>query len=129
MCQVDAIYYATTNGIKGIFSDSNTAVTILSATNVKLNYDVGTKRLIYYDGTSLNTVKLDGSNSTTIASVTTLERFTVDHITRKVYYVTDLFKAVRIIDLNTGNITDLNPSNIADVDDLDSDPDNRYVNK
>lgn len=128
-CQVDAIYYATTNAIKGVFSDGNSTVTILSATDVKLNYDSGTKRLIYYNGKSLTTVKLDGSDSNTITSLTSLSRFTVDHVARKVYYTTSLFKALRIIDLNTGNTTALNPTNIADIDDLDSDPDNRYVNK
>ncbi|XP_028415958.1 protein crumbs-like [Dendronephthya gigantea] len=123
-CKVEALYYATTDAIKGVFSDGNTTVTILSATDVKLNYDSGTKRLLYYDGTSLITVKLDGSNATTIASLTTISRFTVDHITRKVYYVTGLFKSLNVIDLNTGNTAGLNPTDIANVDDLDSDPDN-----
>ncbi|XP_028406424.1 cubilin-like [Dendronephthya gigantea] len=66
-CKVEAIYYATTDAIKGVFSDGNTTVTILSATNVKLNYDSGTKRLLYYDGTSLITVKLDGRNITKLS--------------------------------------------------------------
>ncbi|XP_028416438.1 pro-epidermal growth factor-like [Dendronephthya gigantea] len=122
-CQADALYYATTDAIKGVFSDGNTTVTILSATNVKLNYDSGTKRLLYYDGTSLITVKLDGSNATTIASLSTIFRFTVDHIARKVYYVTELFKSLNVIDLNTGNTAGLNPTNISNVVDLDCDPD------
>ncbi|XP_028416436.1 fibrillin-2-like [Dendronephthya gigantea] len=125
VCTVDAIYYATTSAIKGVFSDGNSTVTILSATNVKLNYDSGTKRLIYYDGSKLITVKLDGSDPITIrGSLTTLDRFTVDHIKRKVYFITNLFRKVSIVDLDTGNLTDLNPTDIVNADDLDSDPTN-----
>ena len=124
---MDAIYYATASAIKGVFSDGNSTVTILSATDVKLNYDTTSKRLLYYDGGDLVAVELDGSDPTTIASLTTLDRFTVDHITRKVYFITNLFKKVRIIDLDTGNITDLNPKNIDEADDLDSDATNRYI--
>ncbi|XP_028415962.1 adhesion G protein-coupled receptor E1-like [Dendronephthya gigantea] len=127
-CTVDAIYYATTSAIKGVFSDGNSTVTILSATNVKLNYDSATKRLIYYDGSNLITVKLDGSDPITIrGSLTTLDRFTVDHIKRKVYFITNLFKKVSIVDLVTGNLTDLNPTDIVNADDLDSDPTNSFL--
>ncbi|XP_028413538.1 pro-epidermal growth factor-like, partial [Dendronephthya gigantea] len=125
VCTVDAIYYATTSAIKGVFSDGNSTKTILSATNVKLNYDSGTKRLIYYDGSKLITVKLDGSDPITIrGSLTNLDRFTVDYIKRKVYFITSLFKKMSIVDLDTGNLTDLNPTDIVKADDLDSDPTN-----
>ena len=128
-CTVDALYYATTRAIKGVFSDGNSTVTILSATNVKLNYESTTKRLIYYDGSSLITVKLDGSDPITIReSLATLDRFTVDPIKRKIYFITNLFKKVRIIDLDTGNMTDLNPTDIGTVEDVDNDPTNRYIN-
>ena len=127
-CTVDAIYYATTSAIKGVFSDGNSTVTILSASNIKLNYDSATKRLIYYDGSNVVTVKLDGSDPITIrGSLATLDRFTVDPIKRKIYFITNLFKKVRIIDLDSGNMTDLNPTNIVNAQDLDNDPTNRYV--
>ena len=123
-CKVDAIYYATSSEVKGVFSDGNSTVTILSESGVRLNYDYSSERLIYYDGSSLISVKLDGSDAMTIASVSSLSRFAVDHLARKVYYFTDLFRKIRGIDLNNGTQTDLN-LNLGQVEDLDTYPSNR----
>ena len=124
-CKVDAIYYATSSEVKGVFSDGNSTVTILSESGVNLNYDYSSERLIYYDGSSsLISVKLDGSDAMTIGSVSSLSRFAVDHLARKVYYVTDLFRNIRGIDLNNGNQTGLN-LNLGPVEDLDTYPSNR----
>jgi hypothetical protein len=126
-CKVDAIYYATSSAIKGVFSDGNSTVMILSASILNLNYDYSSERLLYYDGSNLISLKLDGSDATTIASVAALLRFAVDHITRKVYYISDLFKKIKSIDLNTGTESDVVANIGADVKDLDTDPSNRYV--
>ena len=125
-CKVDAIYYATSSEVKGVFSDGNSTVTILSESGVNLNYDYSSERLIYYVGSSLISVKLDGSDAMTIASVPSLLRFAIDHLARKVYYLTDLFRNIRGIDLNNGNRTDLN-LNLGQVEDLDAYPSNRYA--
>ena len=126
-CKVDAIYYATSTEVKGVFSDGNSTTTILSKSDVKLNYDYSSERLIYYDGSNLVSVKLDGSDAKTIAPVITILRFAVDHITRKVYYLTDLFKKIYSIDLDGGTATDLNLGLEGNVKDLDTYPANRYV--
>jgi hypothetical protein len=126
-CKVDAIYYATSSQVKGVFSDGNSTVTILSESDVKLNYDYSNERLIYYDGNNLISVKLDGSDPTTIATVATLLRFAVDHETRKVYYITNLFKKIYSVDLNTGSATELVLNLGSDVEDLDTYPSNRFV--
>ena len=126
-CKVDAIYYATSSAIKGVFSDGNSTVTIISESNAKLNYDSSSERLLYYDGDNLISVKLDGSNATIIAPVTTIERFAVDHITRSVYYITDLFRNVRSIDLDTGADNPVSSYLGSGVEDLDTDPNNRYL--
>jgi hypothetical protein len=125
-CKVDAIYYATSSQVKGVFSDGNSTVTILSKSDVKLNYDYSSERLIYYDGDNLVSVKLDGSAPITIAPVASLFRFAVDHITRKVYYLTELFRNIHSIDLDSGNATEINLS-LGNVEDLDTYPSNRYV--
>jgi hypothetical protein len=126
-CKVDAIYYATSSAIQGVFSDGNSTVTITSEGNAKLNYDSSSERLLYYDSDNLISVKLDGSNATTIASLSIILRFSVDHITRIVYYITDLFRNVRSIDLATG-ADNLVSSNLGSgVEDLDTDPNNRYL--
>ncbi|CAB3976626.1 pro-epidermal growth factor [Paramuricea clavata] len=123
-CKVDAIYYATSSGIKGVFSDGNSTVMIRSESNVKLNYDSSSERLLYYDGDNLISVKLDGSNATAIASLSTILRFAVDHITRKVYYITNLFRNVRSIDLDTGADNPVSSNVGSGVEDLDTDPNN-----
>ena len=129
-CKVDAIYYATSSEVRGVFSDGNSTVTILSESSVNLNYDYSSERLIYYDGSSLISVKLDGSDTMTIASVSSLLRFAVDHLTRKVYYLTSLFRNIRGIELDNGNQTDLNLNLGFEVEDLDTYPSNRcaYLN-
>jgi hypothetical protein len=126
-CKVDAIYYATSSAIKGVFSDGNSTVTIISESNVKLNYDSSSEKLLYYDGGNLKSVNLDGSDATTIASVDVILRFAVDHITRTVYFITNLFRDIRSIDLDNGiqNLTSINPG--FGVEDLDTDPYNRYL--
>lgn len=126
-CKVDAIYYATSSAIKGVFSDGNSTVTILSESDVKLNYDYSSGRLLYYDGNDLVSVKLDGSDATTIASISIILRFAVDHITRKVYYLTNSFRVIHCIDLDTGNVTELSLNLGNNVEDLDTYPSNRYV--
>ena len=126
-CKVDAIYFATSSAVKGVFSDGNSTVMILSGSNVKLNYDYSSERLLYYDGSNLVSVKLDGSDATTIAPVSAILEFAVDTITRKVYYVSNLFRKTTCVDLDTGNVTDLNLNLGDDVRDLDTYPSNRYV--
>ena len=121
---MDAIYYATSSEVKGVFSDGNSTVTILSQGGVNLNYDYSSERFIYYDGSSLISVKLDGSDAMTIASVSSLSRFAVDHLARKVYYFGDLFRNIHGVDLNNRNQTDLN-LNLGQVEDLDTYPSNR----
>ena len=125
-CKVDAIYYATSSNVKGVFSNGNSTVTILSGSDVKLNYDYSSERLIYYDGDNLISVKLDGSAPITIAPASSLLRLAVDHITRKVYYLTELFRNIHSIDLDSGNATEINLS-LGNVEDLDTYPSNRYV--
>ncbi|CAB3976916.1 Aggrecan core [Paramuricea clavata] len=126
-CKVDAIYYATSSAIKGVFSDGNSTVTILSESNVKLNYDSLSERLLYYDDDNLIIVKLDGSNATIIASLSTILRFAVDHTTRNVYYITNLFRNVRSIDLDTGADNLVSSDLGSGVEDLDTDPNNRSL--
>ena len=110
------------------FTDGNSTVTILSESDVKLNYDYFSKRLLYYDGNDLISAKLDGSDPNTIASGISLLRFAVDAIPRKVYYITNLFRNIRSIDLDTRNMTDLN-LNLGAVVDLDTDSTERCTNK
>ena len=126
-CKVDAIYYATSNAVKGVFADGNSTVTILTKSNVKLNYDHYSERLLYYDGSNLISVKLDGSDPTTITSISTILRFAVDDISRKVYYITDLFQNIYSTDIDTGSQTNLNIDLGNDVVDLDTYPANRYT--
>ena len=126
---MDAIYYATSSAIKGVFTDGNSTVTILSESNVKLNYDYFNERLLYSDGSDLISVKLDGSDPNTIVSGISLLRFAVDGVSRNVYYITNLFRNIRGIDLDAGNTTDLNLQLGFGVVDLDIDPVNRYMNK
>ena len=126
---MDAIYYATSSAIKGVFTDGNSTVTILSESNVKLNYDYFNERLLYSDGSDLISVKLDGSDPNTIVSGISLLRFAVDGVSRNVYYITNLFRNIRDIDLDAGNTTDLNLQLGFGVVDLDIDPVNRYMNK
>ncbi|CAB3983193.1 partial [Paramuricea clavata] len=123
-CKVDAIYYATSSAIKGVFSDGNSTVTIISESDVNLNYDSSSERLLYYDGDNLMSVKLDGSNATIIARLSTILRFAVDHITRNVYYITNLFRNVRSIDLDTGADNPVSSNLGSGVQDLDTDPNN-----
>ena len=124
-CKVDAIYYATSTAVEGVFSDGNSTVTIFSKSGVKLNYDYSSERLIYYDGSDLISVKLDGTDELIIASVRSLFTFAIDHIERKAYYITTLFKDVHSIDLESGNATNLGLSFGGGVQDLDTDPSNR----
>jgi hypothetical protein len=126
-CRVDAIYYATSTAIKGVFSDGNSTVTIISESDVKLNYDSSSERLLYYNGDNIISVKLDGSNATIKASVSTILRFAVDHITRNVYYITNLFREVHSIDLDTGAVNLVSSNLGSDLEDLDTDPNNRYI--
>ena len=125
-CKVDAIYYATSSAIKGVFADGNSRETILSESNVKLNYDYFSERLLYSDGNDLISVKLDGSDPNTIVSGISLLRFAVDAMSRKVYYITSLFRNIHSIDINTGNENNLNIT-LGDVVDLDTYPKNRYL--
>ena len=127
ICKVDAIYYATSTAVKGVFSDGNSSVTIFSESDVKLNYDYSSERLIYYDGSNLISVKLDGTNKSTIGSVQPMLTFAVDHIARKAYYITNLFRSIYSIDLENGNENNLGISIGPGVDDLDTDPNNRYM--
>ncbi|XP_028413545.1 uncharacterized protein LOC114536391 [Dendronephthya gigantea] len=119
-CTVDAIYYSTASAIKGVFSDGSGKRVISSVNGVKLRYDSMKKRLIYYNGTGLVTVKLDGTNATTLATNVSIERFTVDDATKKVYYISNHSRKIHSIDLLSKNSAQLNVS-FGDVQDLDID--------
>ena len=123
---MDAIYYATSTAVEGVFSDGNSTVTILAEGDVKLNYDYSSERLVYYGGSDLISVKLDGTDKSIIASsVKSLFTFAIDHIARKAYYITNLFRSVQSIDLESGDVTNLGLSIGDEVQDLDTDPSNR----
>ena len=123
-CKVDAIYYATSTAVKGVFANGNSTVNILSVSNVKLNYDHSSERLLYYDGSNLVSVKLDGTDASTIAPVTTILSFAVDPVARKVYYISNAFRKIHSIDLENGTSNDLGLT-LANVEDVDTDPANR----
>lgn len=93
---------------------------------MKLNYDYFSEKLLYFDGSNLISVKLDGSDPNTIVSGISLLRFAIDAMSRKVYYITSLFRQIYSIDINTGNQNDLN-IDLGDVVDLDTHPTNRYI--
>lgn len=93
---------------------------------MKLNYDYFSEKLLYFDGSNLISVKLDGSDPNTIVSGISLLRFAIDAMSRKVYYITSLFRHIYSIDINTGNQNDLN-IDLGDVVDLDTHPTNRYI--
>lgn len=123
-CKIEALFYATSTNIMGVFYDGNSSVPILTASNVKLNYDKTAERLIYYDVGDLKTVKLDGSDIRTIGTVS-LHRFTVDFMERKVYYLTSLFRALKAVQIENGTITDVSGSLGSSIDDLDIDITNK----
>ena len=113
----------------GVFANGNSTVSILTATNAKVNYDKFSERLIYY--TSVNglvSVKLDGSDSQTLASsaATTIGQFAINYLTRKIYFVTLSFRNLKSIDIDTKVISAIDSSfRASSIKDLDTDTANK----
>ena len=129
-CKVEAVYYATVSDIMGVFATGNsTAVSILTASNAKVNYDKFRERLIYYTSTSgLLSVKLDGSDSQTLGSSedTNIGQFAINYLTRKIYFVTVSFRDLKSIDIDTKVISAINSSfRASSIKDLDTDTANK----
>ena len=113
----------------GVFATGNSTVPILKASNAKVNYDNFSERLIYYTSTSgLLSVKLDGSDSQTLGSSedTSIGQFALNYLTRKIYFVTDLFRNLKSIDIDTKVISAINSSfRVGSIKDLDTDTANK----
>ena len=128
-CKVEAVYYATASNIMGAFATGNSTVSILIASNAKVNYDKFSERLVYYTSTSgLLSVKLDGSDAKSLASSanTTIGQFAINYLSRKIYFVTLLFRNVKSIDIDTKVITTIYSSfRAGSIKDLDTDTANK----
>ena len=113
----------------GVFATGNSTVSILPASNAKVNYDKFSERLIYYTSTSgLLSVKLDGSDYQTLGSSedTNIGQFAINYLTRKIYFVTLLFRNVKGIDIDTKVITTIYSSfRASSIKDLDTDTGNK----
>ena len=98
-------------------------MTLTSATNAKLEYDKLTKRMLYFTptGNTLYTMKLDGTDQTVISSGIQMKAFTIDYISRTIYYISDLNDDLKGFPMSdSSNITSV----IVDdgrIDDLDFD--------
>ena len=128
-CKVEAVYYATASDIMGVFATGNSTVSILTASNAKVNYDKFSERLIYYTSTSgLVSVKLDGSDSQILGSSedTGIGQFAINYLTRKIYFVTRSFRNLKSIDINAMVISAINSSfRVGSIKDLDTDTANK----
>ena len=128
-CKVEAVYYATSSDIMGVFATGNSTVSILTASNAKVNYDKFSERLFYYTSTSgLVSVKLDGSDSQTLGSSedTNIGQFAINYLTRKIYFVTVSFRYLKSIDIDTKVISAINSSfRASSIKDLDTDTANK----
>ena len=113
----------------GAFATGNSTVSILIASNAKVNYDKFSERLVYYTSTSgLLSVKLDGSDAKSLASNanTTIGQFAINYLSRKIYFVTLLFRNVKSIDIDTKVITTIYSSfRAGSIKDLDTDTANK----
>ena len=128
-CKVEAVYYATASNIMGVFATGNSTVSILPASNAKVNYDKFNERLFYYTSTSgLVSVKLDGSDSQILGSSedTNIGQFAINYLTRKIYFVTVSFRNLKSIDIDTKNISTIDSSfRAGTIKDLDTDTANK----
>ena len=86
-CYIDSIYLATVSEIY-VISNGLNITTLRSATNAKMEYDKLTKRMLYFTdiGNTLYTMKLDGTNQTVISSGIEMLAFTIDYVSRYIYY-------------------------------------------
>ena len=113
----------------GVFATGNSSVSILTASNAKVNYDKFSERLFYYTSTSgLVSVKLDGSDSQTLGSSedTNIGQFAINYLTRKIYFVTVSFRNLKSIDIDTKVISAINSSfRVGSIKDLDTDTANK----
>ena len=113
----------------GLFATGNSVVSILTASNAKVNYDKFSERLIYYTSTNgLQSVKLDGSDSQTLAPSedTNIGQFAINYLTRKIYFVTLSFRKLKSIDIDTKVISTINSSfRPGSIKDLDTDTANK----
>ncbi len=121
-CYVEFTYLATASEIYSSNNGSN-IMTLTSATNAKLEYDKLTKRMLYFTptGNTLYTMKLDGTDQTVISSGIQMKAFTIDYISRTIYYISDLNDDLKGFPMSdSSNITSV----IVDdgrIDDLDFD--------
>ena len=103
-------------------------MTLLSATNAKLEYDKPNGRIIYFDDddVTVSSIRLDGSGRSVLTSGESLSRFAIDYNSRTLYYISPPSNN-GIKSLNMTNSSDivlvLDSGSIgSDVKDLDVDP-------
>ena len=119
-CYIDSIYLATASEIY-VISNGLNITTLRSATNAQIEYDKLAKRILYFDdnGNTLYTMKLDGTNRTVISSGIQMSAFTIDYVSRYVYYVSAVDNDVKGFPISdSSNISDVIPDadGVRDVD-------------
>ena len=120
MLYIDSIYLATASEIY-VISNGLNITTLRSATNAQIEYDKLTKRIFYFDdnGNTLYTMKLDGTYRTVISSGIQMSAFTIDYVSRYVYYVSAVDNDVKGFPISdSSNISNVIPDadGVRDVD-------------
>ena len=104
-------------------SDGGESTVIISdPNNAQLGYDATTRRLYVFDrvNAKLYSVKLDGSNRQDIFATSVVERFAVDDVNEKIYYISTVTRGTLSRNFDGSGSTTLIPDD--DLTDIQVDP-------
>ena len=93
--------YSTSTSIYGILPTENSSVLIKEVTGAKIDFDNLATRLVYHAGSDFVAMTLNGSNELAIKNAPSVLHFALDSEKRDIFYITNLFREVRSVDMVT----------------------------
>ena len=107
-----------------VSTNGGESTVIRSVTNAKLGYDATTRRLYVFDkiSTKLYLMELDGSDSSVAFVSAAIERFTVDDLHEKIYYISSGTGFVDSKNFNGSDFATLLGEGNDDLSDIQVDP-------
>lgn len=112
-----------------VSANGGRSAVLLSANNAKLGYDATKRRLFIYEPGQgkLSTMLLDGSDKQLAFSSGTINRFTIDDIQEKIYFLAKTTEFTKSVNFDGTGTTTLLGDGYSDLSDIQVDSINRYV--
>lgn len=110
VCDIPVVVYYGPNGINYTVTIDNviTSGNVVADNVAEMSYDTFSRRLFYYDNSgTFYSMEVDGADIRQIASVSNVDRFTVDGRNNVTYYRNEFTNTVHSLNLTNLATTDL----------------------